>query len=305
MSPVLSVGDVEVRKVRVEDANGIVELGRLVNPSVLATPASMRALLEAGAPPTTERLVGESEGRVVAWAPSGVYQSGSGWFWIGVRAELRRRGIGGAIYDHIEARLREKGTGRIETTPDDEAGRRFLVSRGFVVSRTVRLSEIDPRRVALVAQPPPGVEVVALREMIDRPGALYELYRQGRADIPSQDPHAAWTLADWRAETLDHPWLDLDASVVALEHDDPVSLAWLYSDREGHRAETLLATTRRDRRGQGLATLAKIESTRRAANLGITRILTGNDLANAPMLAINDKLGYEPTVVVEHFAKSL
>lgn len=291
--------------VRVDDADGIVELGRIVNPSVLSTPASMKALLEAESVPTTERLVGESEGRVVAWAPSGIYESGVGWFWIGVQPEVRGRGIGAAIYDHIEMRLRAEGASRLETAPDNDEGRRFLTTRGFDVSRTVRLSEIDPRRLSAEAQPPPGVEVVSLREMIDQPETLYELYSQGRADIPSQVPHAQWTLGDWRAATLDHPWLDLDASVVALEHGEPVSLAWLYSDREGHRAETLLATTRRDRRGHGLATLAKIESTRRAATFGITRILTGNDLGNAPMLAINDKLGYTATVVTEFFAKSL
>jgi RimJ/RimL family protein N-acetyltransferase len=124
-------------------------------------------------------------------------------------------------------------------------------------------------------------------------------------DVPSRAPRTPWSFSEWRAETLDHPLLDLDASVVVLEHGEPVSFAWLYSDRGGQRAETLMAATRRDRRGRGLATTAKIESTRRAAALGITRILSGNDLDNRPMLAINDKLGFAPTVVVESYAKAL
>jgi RimJ/RimL family protein N-acetyltransferase len=66
-----------------------------------------------------------------------------------------------------------------------------------------------------------------------------------------------------------------------------------------------MAATQRDRRGQGLATLAKIESSRRAAALGITRILTSNDRENEPMLAINCKLGFRVTGVVESFAKPL
>lgn len=73
----------------------------------------------------------------------------------------------------------------------------------------------------------------------------------------------------------------------------------------GGRAETLMAATRRDRRGRGFAMLAKIHSTRRAAALGITRLLTGNDVGNVPILAINDRLGYKPTVVIESFAKPL
>ena len=147
--------------------------------------------------------------------------------------------------------------------------------------------------------------MVRLRDVVDRPDELFALYDQGRNDVPSQTPRTSWSHSEWRAETLDHPLIDLDASVVVLEHGQPVSLAWLYTDLEGHRSETLMATTRRDRRGRGFATLAKIESTRRAAELGVTRILTGNDVENAPMLAINDKLGYTPTVVVESYAKTL
>lgn len=294
-----------MRRVRVADAAGIVELGRIVDPNTLGTPATVQSLLEADAAPTTERLVGESGGRIVAWAPSGLYQSASAWFWIGVRPELRGRGIGGALYDHVEARLCEQGATRIETTPNDEAGRQFLDARGFEVSATFRVSEIDPRRVSPAVRPRPGVEVVALREVSELAETLFELYSQGRADVPSASPRAVWTFAEWRAQTLDHPLLDLDASVVVLEGGEPVSLAWLYSDREGHRAETLMAATRRDRRGRGLASVAKIESTRRAATVGLTRILTSNDVDNRPMLAINDRLGYTPTVVIDSYTKNL
>ena len=101
------------------------------------------------------------------------------------------------------------------------------------------------------------------------------------------------------------PLIDLEASVVVFEDDEPVALAWLYSDRQGQRAETLMAATRRDRRGRGLATLAKIESSRRAAALGVGRIVTGNDLDNAPMLAINQKLGFVESEVAESYVKHL
>jgi GNAT superfamily N-acetyltransferase len=289
----------------VDDAAEIVALGRLLDANQLATCETFRALLEADPPATTERLVAESRGRIVAWAPSGLYESGSGWFSVGVRPEARRRGVGSSIFDHIETRLGDLGADRITTTPNDEDGRQFLLRRGFDVATTVRVSEIDPRTVSTEARIPAECQVVPLRGVIDRAEALFDVYSQGRADVPAQTARTPWSFSEWRAETLAHPLTDLDASVVVLEQGEPVSLAWLYSDREGKRAETLMAATRRDRRGLGLATLAKIESTRRAAELGITRILTGNDLDNAPMLAINAKLGYAPTVVIESYAKSL
>src|SRR5262245_39694839 len=155
--------DVSVRPVRVADAAGIVALGRLVDENQLASAEAFRALLEAGAPPTTERLVAESDGRIVAWAPSGLYASGTGWFWIGVRPEHRGRGLGGTLYTRIETRLRAAGAELLETTPNDEAGRVFLQRRGFEVSKTMRVSELDPRRVTIEPRAHEGVDVVALQ----------------------------------------------------------------------------------------------------------------------------------------------
>ena len=70
---------------------------------------------------------------IVAWAPSGAYASGDGWFWMGVESSHRRRGLGGRLYERIEATLRALGVVRIETAPNDEDGRRFLVVRGYAV----------------------------------------------------------------------------------------------------------------------------------------------------------------------------
>jgi GNAT superfamily N-acetyltransferase len=262
-------------------------------------------LIELSGHPKTERLVAEEGGRIVAWAPSGMYASGQGWFWIGVDAATRRRGIGGRLYARIERRLAGLGAERLRTFPNDDGGRRFLLARGFAPADVLRVSELDPRTVTPTGAVPAGADVHPLRECLDRLEPLFELYVEGRADIPSTTPVTPWTFDEWRRETVDSPLIDMDASVVVLEAGEPVALAWLYSDREGARAETLMAATRRDRRGRGLATLAKIESSRRAASLGIERILTGNDVGNEPMLAINRKLGFTQTAVVEAFERQL
>ena len=47
-------------------------------------------------------------------------------------------------------------------------------------------------------------------------------------------------------------------------------------------------------RGRGLGLLMKRHSLALAAAAGITRVITQNDETNAPMLAINAKLGYQP-----------
>ncbi len=297
--------DGRVRLAQVSDAAGIVVLGREIDPNTLATEASFRLLLEQGAGPNVERLVAERGARIVAWAPSGMYESGDAWFWIGVERRERGQGLGGQLYERIEKRVRALDATSLATTPNDDDGRRFLLGRGFERANVVRNSELDPRSVAPPAKPPGGITVVTLREAAERTEDLFRMYAEAREDVPSATPRPPLSFEEWGTETIDSPLIDLDASVVVLDDDEPVALAWLYSDRAGNRAEALMSATRRDRRGQGLATLAKIESARRAASLGITRIRTSNDLGNEPMLAVNRKLGFTATGIVESFSKRL
>ena len=47
-------------------------------------------------------------------------------------------------------------------------------------------------------------------------------------------------------------------------------------------------------RGRGHALAAKLASIEWAASNGVTKMVTYNDATNAPMLAINRRLGYRP-----------
>ena len=66
------------------------------------------------------------------------------------------------------------------------------------------------------------------------------------------------------------------------------------SDRETGRAMNAGTGVIRAFRGRGLGFLMKQHSLARAAAAGITKVITQNDDTNAPMLAINAKLGYAP-----------
>jgi RimJ/RimL family protein N-acetyltransferase len=52
--------------------------------------------------------------------------------------------------------------------------------------------------------------------------------------------------------------------------------------------------TMRAHRGRGLASAVKLASIEWAARNGIVQLATRNDETNAPMLAINRRLGYRP-----------
>ena len=112
-------------------------------------------------------------------------------------------------------------------------------------------------------------------------------------DIPNETFESLtleeWTRAYWRS-----PVLDDDASLVAFVDGQLAGMTMIRIDRESGRAQNNLAGTLREFRGRGLATLLKSHSLRRAAELGATIVITDNDVENAPMLAINTKLGYRP-----------
>ncbi len=283
-----------------DDAAAVVKMANLIDTTSLATARSFRALIERGTPAGTERLVAERDGAIVAWAPSGVHGDGSGWLWIGVEAAHRGDGIGTALYDRIEARLAARGAGILRTQINDEDGRAFLERRGFARTNVMRLLALDLQQADL-----PEPEVAALPLSAVDVGSIRRLYIEGHDDVPSTWPRAPFTHGDFLREVVDADWIDRDVSSVVLEEGEPVAFTTVIANHEAGRAEAQMTSVRRDRRGRGLAYAVKVTSLRRARDAGLRTMLTSNDLENAPMLAVNRKLGFEASVPVESYEKEL
>jgi GNAT superfamily N-acetyltransferase len=286
---------VEIRIVSPEDAAEIVRMANRIDTTSLQTARTFRALLERGAPEGTERLVAELEGAIVAWAPSGVYADGSGWFWIGVDAAYRRRGIGTALYRRIEARL---GARLLRASAMDDDGRRFLQRRGFV--RTNMLS-VFARELGEL--PEPTIETLPLSAV--EIGSIQQLYAEGHDDVPSESPRAPYTAERFQREVVEAELVDRNVSSVVVEGGEPVAFTLVLANHEDARAETQMTAVRRDRRGRGLAYAVKIGSLHRARAAGLRTMLTANDVGNAPMLAVNRKLGFVASVAVEDYERPI
>jgi len=71
------------------------------------------------------------------------------------------------------------------------------------------------------------------------------------------------------------------------------------------RASTGYTGVARAYRGRGVASALKEAAVRWASDHGIQYIYTGNDLTNAPMLAINRKLGFQPLPASIEMVKQL
>jgi GNAT superfamily N-acetyltransferase len=285
----------EIRIVSPEDAAKIVRMANRIDTTSLQTARTLRALLERGAPEGTERLVAELDGAIVAWAPSGVYADGSGWLWIGVDAQYRRQGVGTALYRRIEERV---GPRLLRASATDEDGRRFLQRRGFVRTNVLSVLARD-----LDDLPEPTIETLQL-SAVDI-GSIRQLYAEGHDDVPSESPRAPFTEERFRREVVEAELVDRDVSSVVVEDGEPVAFTLVLANHEDARAETQMTAVRRDRRGRGLAYAVKIGSLHRARAAGLRTMLTANDVGNAPMFAVNRKLGFVASVAVEDYEREV
>jgi GNAT superfamily N-acetyltransferase len=306
-----------IRPFRPDDAPAATELLRRLLPQWVTTERGLvhwaQNLPERARPRV---WVAEEDGDIAGWSEAflqwDVTEEGVAFFWLGVRRDARRRGIGGQFYELVEAHLLDAGARRLETfTAGDPDAERFLAERGFRKTRAQQAWTLDPRTVDAVAtaeleraKEHDGYRVVPLRELRDRSEELYALFSEAHSDVPSDHTHDE-PYDDWKRVLFEYPDLDDDGSYVVLAGERPVSFAWLAADRDRGRATHVMTGTARDFRRRGLARLAKLATIRWTAQNGITTLLTDNDAENAGMLALNEDLGYEPTITLQNFAKDV
>src|SRR3954469_6605448 len=288
--------DLHVREARETDAVAVARLVAEANPNIVVTPRSwLHRRWTEPARVHALRLVAEVGGEVVGRAEAGLdaHTSAARAAYGGVIVDPshRRRGIGAALLQRLERHLLGLDAATWATMIfENDDGVAFARRHGFRDERSAVASAVDPRTVDLA--PPPDVEVVPASALA--PEVVFEIDAAGMLDEPQANPPARVPFAEWRAEFWDEPTLTREGSFVALDHGTPAAIAFLSVAPELGRAESAFTATLPQFRGRGLALAAKIATMRWAAANGITRVSTANDDTNAPMLAINARLGYKP-----------
>ena len=140
-----------------------------------------------------------------------------------------------------------------------------------------------------------GVQLVTVEEWKD-PQALTKLHALDgltRKDIPTTFPILPEPIEDFtrRAGAPDRPH---DVWWIALAGDRPVAMSYLRIPPVRGNAWTGYTCCDREFRGRGLARAVKLQSLAQAAERGVPFVYTDNDSENAPMLHINERLGYRP-----------
>jgi GNAT superfamily N-acetyltransferase len=213
-------------------------------------------------------------------------------------------GIGRALYACAMEALAQAGATRIyaylrEDLPDAEA---WAARRGFTrtghgdrVSRLdVQNATLDKARDALKRAESSGIRVATLAELGASEALLRsvkELDDETSPDIPEEENYEAPSFEEWKSITLDRPGISPETFWIALDGNRPVGMAPLRV-RSGGYAVNFYTAVARSYRGRGLASALKLQGIEWARSNGIRYLVTGNDPANKPMLAVNVSLGY-------------
>lgn len=283
-----------------EDASGAAAVMRAAYDDRVVTAAGLRYRM-ASAGPGDRRLTWKAErGRaLVGWAFAGLdpfaAEPGRAIAGLVVHPEHRRVGIGSALWGVVAGHLDEIGATRVVAYGrGDDGSRRFAERCGFTLAATDTTSMLDPRGLPPAPEPPEGIAVRPLRVFEDDPEPVYRCDRDSVLDEPGPTDVDGMTFGIWRHTIWDHPDCDRDLGMAAVLAGDVVAVTFLSVDGEGGRAMNTGTGVVPALRGRGLGLLVKRHSLARAAEAGISCVITQNDETNAAILAINRRLGYRP-----------
>ena len=279
------------------DAAGVVAVIRDAVPTAVISRASWLHREQTIPERSRQRsFVAEVDGRIVGRALARLENLFSddtelGFVLATVTRSHRRQGIGAALYDAAFEHAASLGPTRLVTSVyENEDSVRFARARGFVEEREQRESVLDPRTVTEL--PAAGVDLRAVADV--DPHLVYTADLEATRDMPSTEMIDAMPYEEWQQHTIQHPLFTADGSFVAMVDGVAAAVSLLCVDTESGRSLNMFTGTMRAYRGRGLGLAVKLGSIHWAAANGITTMVTANDAENAPMLAINKRLGYKP-----------
>jgi GNAT superfamily N-acetyltransferase len=222
-----------------------------------------------------------------------------------VRPEFRQRGIGSALYDQLmhDLAARPPQTLWANVRETFTEGLAFADHRGFRESRRAWESRLDVRRFdpgPYQAQADAAVRGFRIVTVADEQAAdpdwlvkLHDMHVEVAADIPQPEPYTPLTVEELRQRWIENPDYLPGGHFLAKDGDRYVAQSNLFLTSEPPDVLYQGVTgTRRAYRGRGLALALKLRSIDYARRQGKREIRTWNDTLNAPMLAINVRLGF-------------
>ena len=210
---------------------------------------------------------------------------------IRVLEESRRHGVGTALFAATSEHARALGKSATMTVVRDEDpdSLAFYSARGFEERGRMQDVTLDLSRADVVVAPPDGIEIAPVTEAHER--GVYAVALEAEPDIPAATPLVPGAFEEWRPRLFGDLALR-DLSFVALEEGRVVGYAIL-GRHSADTADHWMTGVARSARGRGVASALKRAQIAAAKAAGWSFLRTQNDLGNAAMRAVNEKLGYE------------
>jgi DNA-binding transcriptional MerR regulator/L-amino acid N-acyltransferase YncA len=254
------------------------------------------------------RLVSVNENDAVTGYGGYVHETHSreGHFtvWVIIDPDCRGQGIGSALWDRLWEDLKEKEATRLvsDVLDDDTQSLIFAQRRGFAIDQHFFTYELDlttfdetlylPDIAALAAS---GIRFCALADFPDTLEMRHKLYDLNTSDmLENSHTSTPWTYSIFEKSVLQAPWFRREGQLLAVDGDQWIGMAAVGLYPETHSAYNEYTGVLRPYRRRKIATSLKVLAALYARKEGVQKLMTDNNLRNAPILAINRKMGYKP-----------
>lgn len=229
-------------------------------------------------------------------------------FFLFVKPERRREGLGRRLYEHLARAAKEAQAKKLrisiwETFTDGLAfaGRRGFVAQRHQIAMALNLNAFDDRPYdeIITRLDGEGFQFTSMQELGNTEEAqrkLYVLNDTTGAETPGTDGEHSWSsFDDFQRSVCQSDWYKPDGQMVAI---DTATGAWVAMSAitrlEGNDyAYNLFTGVNKLYRGRKLAQAVKVLALRYARDmLKANTVRTHHNTKNLPMIAIDLKLGY-------------
>ena len=225
--------------------------------------------------------------------------------WVTIDEAYRNQGFGAQFYDFVANKAIEQGATEFasDCSDDDPISLAFAEKRGFAIRRQsfesiLDLETFDPAPLLPLVEEvkAQGIRFSSLAGEGNTEEAQYKLFELNAAtarDNPSSDGTYKQTFENFQAKIVNAHWFRADGQLLAIDGERYVGLGAIGFEDDGISAYNAFTGIDKDYRGRKIAQALKVLGAQFAKEEGRNRIITDNDSQNAPMLAVNEKLGYQ------------
>jgi mycothiol synthase len=298
---------IEIRPFNRDDLSGIIDLWNIVRPNQQRTLDEAISDMDTLEPEfQTSFFVTELEEQIIGvseiYRHPGMYHPHKFFGNVFVHPEHQKKGIGTALYQQTIQFLTalEAICFRTQINESDERGIRFATTRGFTEDKRdfeslLEVKDFDFSRFAGL-EVVEGVEFHTAKELDSTAfrQAFFDAFATTRNDVPRSQAASPLSFDFFQKQVLGDEHFLWEGTYIALDPktDQVLGFSGVYRSARDGWLDQWLTATRRETRGRGIALALKLRVTKYALEHGYTTVHTENDTRNAPMLAINDKLGF-------------